>query len=55
MQPVLAHKGKMAAQLEVIGRSGYSSRPDLGLNAIQAMAGVITYAVGYGQSLCDGP
>ncbi|TIO17506.1 MAG: acetylornithine deacetylase [Mesorhizobium sp.] len=55
MQPVLAHKGKMATRLEVIGRSGHSSRPDLGLNAIQAMAGVITYAVGYGQSLADGP
>ncbi|RWM41724.1 MAG: acetylornithine deacetylase [Mesorhizobium sp.] len=55
MQPVLAHKGKSAARLEVIGRSGHSSRPDLGLNAIQAMAGVITYAVDYGQSLCVGP
>lgn len=55
MQPVLAHKGKSAARLEVIGRSGHSSRPDLGLNAIQAMAEVITYAVGYGQSLADGP
>ena len=55
MQPVLAHKGKMAARLEVIGRSGHSSRPDLGLNAIQAMAGVITYAVSHGQSLCNGP
>ena len=55
MQPVLAHKGKMAARLEVIGKSGHSSRPDLGLNAIQAMAGVITYAVGHGQSLCSGP
>ncbi|WP_353641820.1 acetylornithine deacetylase [Mesorhizobium sp. WSM2239] len=55
MRPVLAHKGKMATRLEVIGRSGHSSRPDLGLNAIQAMAGVITYAVGYGQSLADGP
>ena len=55
MQPVLAHKGKMAARLEVIGKSGHSSRPDLGLNAIQAMAGVITYAVDYAQSLRDGP
>lgn len=55
MQPVLAHKGKMAARLEVIGRSGHSSRPDLGLNAIQAMAGLITYAADYGRSLRDGP
>jgi acetylornithine deacetylase len=55
MQPVRAHKGKAAARLEVIGRSGHSSRPDLGLNAVHAMAGVITYAVAYGQSLADGP
>ena len=55
MQPVRAHKGKAAARLEVIGRSGHSSRPDLGLNAVHAMAGVITHAVAYGQSLADGP
>lgn len=55
MQPVLAHKGKMAARLEVIGRSGHSSRPDLGLNAVHAMAGIVTYAVAYGQSFVDGP
>ncbi|RWC00286.1 MAG: acetylornithine deacetylase [Mesorhizobium sp.] len=53
MQPVRAHKGKAAARLEVIGRSGHSSRPDLGLNAIHAMAGVIAHAVAYGQSLAD--
>jgi acetylornithine deacetylase len=55
MQPVRAHKGKAAARLEVIGRSGHSSRPDLGLNAVHAMAGVITHAVAYGQSLAAGP
>ena len=53
MQPVRAHKGKAAARLEVIGRSGHSSRPDLGLNAIHAMAGVIAYAAAYGQSLAE--
>jgi acetylornithine deacetylase len=55
MQPVLAHKGKAAARLEVIGRSGHSSRPELGLNAVHAMAGVVTHAVAYGQSLTEGP
>lgn len=55
MQPVCAHKGKAAARLEVIGRSGHSSRPDLGLNAVHAMADVITQAVTYGRSLEDGP
>ena len=55
MQPVRAHKGKAAARLEVIGRSGHSSRPDLGLNAVHALAGVITYAVAYAQTFADGP
>jgi acetylornithine deacetylase len=55
MRAVRAHKGKAAARLEVIGRSGHSSRPDLGLNAVHAMAGVITQAVAYGQSLTNGP
>ncbi|MFN3401885.1 MAG: acetylornithine deacetylase, partial [Ferrovibrio sp.] len=55
MQPVRAHKGKAAARLEVIGRSGHSSRPELGLNAIHAMAGLITEAVAYGLTLRNGP
>ncbi len=55
MQPVLAHKGKMAARMKVTGRSGHSSRPDLGLNAVHAMADVITHAVAHGQSLTNGP
>jgi acetylornithine deacetylase len=55
MQAVRAHKGKAAARLEVIGRSGHSSRPDLGLNAVHAMAGVITQAAAYGETLTKGP
>lgn len=55
MQAVRAHKGKAAARLEVIGRSGHSSRPDLGLNAVHAMATVIAQAAVYGQSLQNGP
>jgi acetylornithine deacetylase len=55
MQPVRAHKGKAAARLEIIGRSGHSSRPDLGWNAVHAMAGVISKAVVYGRSLETGP
>ncbi|YBV94475.1 acetylornithine deacetylase (plasmid) [Phyllobacteriaceae bacterium JZ32] len=55
MQPVRAHKGKAAARLEVIGRSGHSSRPDLGLNAVHAMAGVITQVVAYSRILESGP
>jgi acetylornithine deacetylase len=55
MQAVRAHKGKAAARLEVIGRSGHSSRPDLGLNAIHAMASVITQTAAYGETLTKGP
>jgi acetylornithine deacetylase len=55
MQPVRAHKGKAAVRLEVIGRSGHSSRPDLGLNAIHAMAEVVMQAAAYAQSLTNGP
>ena len=54
MQAVRAHKGKAAARLIVIGRSGHSSRPDLGLNAVHAMAGVIAKAAAYGQTLATG-
>jgi acetylornithine deacetylase len=55
MQAVRAHKGKAAVRVEVIGRSGHSSRPDRGLNAIHAMAGLITQVVAYGQSLTNRP
>ena len=55
MQAVRAHKGKAAVRLEVIGRSGHSSRPDLGLNAIHAMAGVVMQVAAYAQSLTSGP
>lgn len=55
MQPVRAHKGKAAVRLEVIGRSGHSSRPDLGLNAMHAMAGMVMQIAAYAQSLTGGP
>ena len=55
LRPVLAHKGKAAARAEIHGRSGHSSRPDLGLNAIHAMARVITAAEGTAAKLSKGP
>jgi acetylornithine deacetylase len=55
MQAVRAHKGKAAVRLEVTGRSGHSSQPQLGLNAVHAMARVITEAVAYGERLAKGP
>lgn len=55
LQAVLAHKGKAAVRLEVTGRSGHSSRPDLGLNAVHAMVGVLAAATAHGRALEDGP
>lgn len=55
LRPILAHKGKAAARAEIHGRSGHSSRPDLGLNAIHAMARVIAAAEGTAAKLSMGP
>jgi acetylornithine deacetylase len=55
MQPVRAHKGKAAARVTLRGRSGHSSRPDLGLNAVHAMAGVLQAAVSAARALQGGP
>lgn len=55
LRPILAHKGKAAARAEIHGRSGHSSRPDLGLNAIHAMARVIAAAEGTAAKLSKGP
>ncbi|MGX5801160.1 acetylornithine deacetylase [Bradyrhizobium sp. Arg314] len=55
MRAVRGHKGKAAARLTIHGRSGHSSRPDLGLNAIHAMAGALSAAVGEAERLTHGP
>jgi acetylornithine deacetylase len=55
LRPILAHKGKAAARIEIRGRSGHSSRPDLGLNAIHAMGRVIAAADDAASQLNDGP
>lgn len=55
MQAVRAHKGKAAARVTVQGHSGHSSRPDLGLNAIHAMAEVLNAAVDAAEALTHGP
>ena len=52
---MLAHKGKAAARLAVTGRSGHSSRPDLGLNSIHAMTVVLAEAVAQARALEGGP
>lgn len=53
--PVLAHKGKAALRLVASGVSGHSSRPDLGQNAIHALAPALSAAVALAESLKSGP
>ncbi|TGP55132.1 acetylornithine deacetylase [bacterium M00.F.Ca.ET.230.01.1.1] len=55
MRAVRGHKGKAAARVTIRGRSGHSSRPDLGLNAIHAMADILTAAVSEAGRLTLGP
>ncbi|KAA1184687.1 acetylornithine deacetylase [Rhizobium tropici] len=55
MRAILAHKGKSAARVTLKGRSGHSSRPDLGLNAIHAAAEVLQAAISTAHSVAQGP
>jgi acetylornithine deacetylase len=42
MTPVFTHKGHMSTAIRVVGRSGHSSDPERGLNAIEVMHKVTT-------------
>ena len=55
MRSVRGHKGKAAARVIINGRSGHSSRPDLGLNAIHAMADALSTVVSEAERLTRGP
>ncbi|MEI2385509.1 acetylornithine deacetylase [Breoghania sp. JC706] len=55
LTPVLAHKGKAAVRFSAIGRSGHSSRPDLGKNAIHALVPVLAAACTQAEDLQRGP
>lgn len=55
LRAIRAHKGKAAVRVTVKGRSGHSSRPDQGLNAIHAMSELLTTAVNIATSLTRGP
>ncbi|PRD43599.1 acetylornithine deacetylase [Phyllobacterium phragmitis] len=55
MQPILAHKGKAAARITVRGKSGHSSRPDQGLNAIHGATAILVQAVKSSETLSHGP
>ena len=43
MQPILAHKGRLALRLTARGMAGHSSEPGKGVNAIHALAEAIAY------------
>lgn len=51
MRPVRAHKGIMMEALRVIGHSGHSSNPALGLNAIEGMQKVMEALVAWRREL----
>ncbi|MFC6761843.1 acetylornithine deacetylase [Sulfitobacter porphyrae] len=53
--PVLAHKGKAALRLVAEGRSGHSSRPDQGDNAIHALLPALSVARTQAEALREGP
>ena len=47
MKPIRAHKGMMMESIRLIGKSGHSSDPALGNNAIAGMHNVISTIQGY--------
>lgn len=56
LMPVLRHKGKAAVRVTARGRSGHSSRPDLGHNAIHALLPALeAIAVEAARQRQDGP
>jgi acetylornithine deacetylase len=46
MQPILGHKGRLAARVTATGRAGHSSVPGQGVNAIYAAAEAIAWIAG---------
>jgi acetylornithine deacetylase ArgE len=55
LQPVIASKGVVRWKIETIGRSAHSSKPHLGVNAIEQMAHVITAIENDSSRLKDHP
>ena len=43
MQPILAHKGRLALKVSVRGKPGHSSEPFRGVNAVQAAAEAVAW------------
>lgn len=54
LTPVLAHKGKASMRLMAQGKSGHSSRPDQGENAIHALLPALNAASTLAEALRDG-
>lgn len=56
MQPVLAHKGKLNLGVRVRGRTGHSSEPGRGVNAVQAAGEAIAWVAAEARRLAaEGP
>ena len=56
MQPILAHKGRMAMRVEVRGRGGHSSAPAHGVNALHAAAEAVAWVAAEARRLAaEGP
>ncbi|MBW4093399.1 MAG: acetylornithine deacetylase [Proteobacteria bacterium] len=56
MQPILAHKGKLDLRARVRGRTGHSSTPALGVNAVQAAAEAIAWVAAEARRMAtEGP
>ena len=56
MRPILAHKGKLNLRVRVRGRTGHSSEPAKGVNAVQAAGEAIGYVVAEARRLArEGP
>ena len=56
MQPIIAHKGRLAVKVSVRGQSGHSSEPHRGVNAVHAAAEAIAYMAAEARRLAkEGP
>jgi acetylornithine deacetylase len=53
MQPVLAHKGKLNLGVRVRGRTGHSSAPDRGVNAVQAAGEAVAWVAAEARRLAQ--
>ncbi|MDR3524811.1 MAG: acetylornithine deacetylase [Acetobacteraceae bacterium] len=56
MQPILAHKGRIAVKVTVRGSPGHSSEPGRGVNAVHAAAEAVAYMAAEARRIArDGP